>query len=234
MSWWRDYSIIDDTFEYNEKDVTTNQLTITSLARHHLLSIFTCQAINNNITVPSSTSITLDLNLKPTEVRITQLTPILVADREAIFECNTFGSRPKASLFWLFDGSRHNTPLNGELQTSTTLSITLKHAHNGALLTCMAENAKIANSGLSDQLKLDVQYIPELSMQLGTPTISLQSLQEGNDIYFDCHIDANPRPNAPILWRFNGNVLHPQQGNFISFLLNLIFTRFKYLLIVVR
>lgn len=42
--------------------VTSNQLTIPSLARHHLLSIFTCQAINNNITVPSATSITLDLN----------------------------------------------------------------------------------------------------------------------------------------------------------------------------
>lgn len=44
--------------------VTSNQLTIPSLARHHLLSIFTCQAINNNITVPSATSITLDLNRK--------------------------------------------------------------------------------------------------------------------------------------------------------------------------
>ena len=137
-----------------------------------------------------------------------------MADREAIFECNTFGSRPKANLFWHFDGSRHNTPLNGELQTSTTLTLTLKYAHNGALLTCMAENSKISNSGLSDELKLDVQYIPQLSLQLGTPTISLQSLQEGNDIYFDCHIDANPRPNAPILWRFNGHVLHPQQGKF--------------------
>ncbi|XP_054169147.1 hemicentin-1-like [Oppia nitens] len=212
LSWWRDYSIIDDTFEYNEKDVTTNQLTITSLARHHLLSIFTCQAINNNITVPSSTSITLDLNLKPTDVRISQLTPILVSDREATFECNTYGSRPKATLYWIFDGSRHNTPLNGEHQTSTTLTITLKHAHNDAILTCVAENSKIQSSIISDELKLDVHYIPQLSLQLGTPTISLQSLQEGNDIYFDCHIDANPRPNAPILWRFNGNILHPQQG----------------------
>ncbi|RWS32021.1 protein turtle B-like protein [Leptotrombidium deliense] len=82
LIWWRDFVIIDDAFEYNEKDgesvnecvlmksitffrsdaVTTNQLTIASLARHHLLSIFMCQAINNNITVPSSTAITLDLN----------------------------------------------------------------------------------------------------------------------------------------------------------------------------
>jgi hypothetical protein len=60
--------------------------------------------------------------VKPTEVRITQLTPILVADREAIFECNTFGSRPKAILYWLFDGTRHNTPLNGS-RHKTKLSL---------------------------------------------------------------------------------------------------------------
>jgi hypothetical protein len=42
--------------------------------------------------------------------------------------------------------------------------------------------------------------------------MSLESIQEGIDIYFDCHIDANPRPTTPIVWIFNGNVLHPQQG----------------------
>ena len=42
--------------------VTSNTVVIPSLARHHLLSVFTCQAINNNITVPISNSITLDLN----------------------------------------------------------------------------------------------------------------------------------------------------------------------------
>ena len=58
-----DYTLLDDTFEYNE-DVTTNTVVLQSLARHHLLSVFTCQASNNNITVPISTSITLDLNCK--------------------------------------------------------------------------------------------------------------------------------------------------------------------------
>ncbi|RWS23969.1 protein turtle B-like protein [Leptotrombidium deliense] len=213
LVWWRDFTVIDDTFEYNDKDVTTNQVTIPSLARHHLLSIFMCQAINNNITVPSSTSITLDLNLKPTEVQITQLTPILVTDREATFECQSFGSRPKAILYWIFDGQRHNTPLNGsDHQTRTTITITPKQSHNGEPLTCVAENSKIPNSAISDQLKLDVQYIPNLTLKLGVSTISLAAIQEGNDIYFDCHIDSNPLPNKPIIWRFNGNVIQHQTG----------------------
>lgn len=32
-------------------------------------------------------------------------------------------------------------------------------------------------------------------------------LQEGNDIYLTCQMDANPRPSKPILWRFNGKPL---------------------------
>ena len=29
------------------------------------------------------------------------------------------------------------------------------------------------------------------------------SIQEGNDVYLSCQMDANPRPAKPILWRFN-------------------------------
>lgn len=32
-------------------------------------------------------------------------------------------------------------------------------------------------------------------------------LQEGNDIYLTCQMEANPRPLKPILWRFNGKPL---------------------------
>lgn len=53
---------------------------------------------------------------------------------------------------------------------------------------------------------------PELSLQLGTTTLSLQSIQEGNDIYFDCVVDASPMPLGSIVWRFNEEILEPRQG----------------------
>lgn len=54
---------------------------------------------------------------------------------------------------------------------------------------------------------------PELSLQLGTTTLSLQSIQEGNDIYFDCVVDASPMPVGSIVWRFNNEeILEPRQG----------------------
>ena len=161
LSWWRDYSVIDETFEYSDKDVTTNQLVIGSLARHHLLSIFTCQAVNNNITVPAAASLTLDLNLKPTDVKISVTGQEVVAEREAVLECSAFGSRPRAVLSWTFAGQRYSTPLSagslGEHQTTTALTISPRREHHGAEVTCTAENPKIPDSAISDVVRLDVQ-----------------------------------------------------------------------------
>lgn len=36
----------------------------------------------------------------------------------------------------------------------------------------------------------------------GPPPIDPSRLQEGNDIYLTCRLDANPRPSKPIVWRF--------------------------------
>uniref|UniRef100_A0A6P6YES9 Synaptogenesis protein syg-2-like n=1 Tax=Dermatophagoides pteronyssinus TaxID=6956 RepID=A0A6P6YES9_DERPT len=199
LIWWRDYAIIDDSFEFDDRDVTTNELVIQRLSRHHLLAILMCQAINSNLTstittssssssssttaisssssssssstatatstIQTSNSITLDLNLKPIEIRITQLTPILVAGNDALFECNTFGSRPMPIIYWLFDGNRYDTRIHDP---------------------------------------------PQMELKLGAPSLSLDSIQEGIDIYFDCHIDSNPLPTTPITWLFNGEPLQPE------------------------
>lgn len=39
------------------------------------------------------------------------------------------------------------------------------------------------------------------------------SPQQGNDIYLTCQLDANPRPNKPILWRHNGNLISLNNNN---------------------
>lgn len=60
---------------------TSNELKIPSLNKNYLLSIFTCQASNNNITNPLQTSITLDLNRKYKSDR--------EGERELLYEDNT-------------------------------------------------------------------------------------------------------------------------------------------------
>lgn len=84
--------------------------------------------------------------VKPTEVHIKQITPVLVSEKEGKFECSSLGSRPRANLYWVFDGKRLNSPLNGDHQTSTTITLKMKQIHNGVSLYCYAENPKIGKS----------------------------------------------------------------------------------------
>lgn len=99
--------------------------------------------------------------MKPTEVKITQLTQTLVADRDAVLECTTYGSRPKAVIHWLFNGQKYSTPLTvgslGEHQTSTTITITPRQEHHGSEIMCVAENPRIPQSSVSGVMRLDVQ-----------------------------------------------------------------------------
>lgn len=68
ITWRRDFNVIDKTYQHLDKDGTSNELKISSLNKNHLLSMFTCQASNNNLTSssPLQSSITLDLNRKLT------------------------------------------------------------------------------------------------------------------------------------------------------------------------
>ncbi|KPM02304.1 sidestep protein-like protein 1, partial [Sarcoptes scabiei] len=67
LTWWRESVLLDDTYEQitspNGNIVVRNQLTIPSLKRHDLMAVFTCQASNNNISLPSTATVTVDLNL---------------------------------------------------------------------------------------------------------------------------------------------------------------------------
>ena len=69
-----------------------------------------------SFSLPSFFNFVVEKNLvKPTDVRITQVTPILVAGSDALFECNSYGSRPMPTIYWLFDGQRFDTRIHGEL-----------------------------------------------------------------------------------------------------------------------
>lgn len=50
---------------------------------------------------------------------------------------------------------------------------------------------------------------------LGSPTLSLQSLQEGNDVYLDCEVRANPAPSRPVAWKLDSRPLLPAKGTLL-------------------
>lgn len=64
LTWWRESVLLDDSFEVLNSGSIRNKLTIESLQRQDLMAVFTCQASNNNISIPSLSSVTVDLNCK--------------------------------------------------------------------------------------------------------------------------------------------------------------------------
>lgn len=64
LTWWRESVLLDDDYEVTTKGSVRNELEIQSLQRHDLMAVFTCQASNNNISIPASSSVTVDLNCK--------------------------------------------------------------------------------------------------------------------------------------------------------------------------
>jgi len=61
VTWWRDHALLDSSYD-NLGHKVVNELVLDDLQRSDLHTIFTCQAANNNISVPVSTSVKLDMN----------------------------------------------------------------------------------------------------------------------------------------------------------------------------
>ena len=64
VTWWRDHALLDSSDSNQVSFKTENELILKDLQRDDLHSILTCQASNNNISVPVSTSVKLDMNCK--------------------------------------------------------------------------------------------------------------------------------------------------------------------------
>lgn len=63
VTWWRDKRLVDANFTVaGDGNVVRNRFHIHELKRSDFLTVLTCQAVNNNVTVAASRSITLDMN----------------------------------------------------------------------------------------------------------------------------------------------------------------------------
>ncbi len=62
MTWWRDHALLDDSVDEVRGAEVTNELRLGDLARGDLHAALTCQASNNNLSVPASTSVRLDMH----------------------------------------------------------------------------------------------------------------------------------------------------------------------------
>ncbi|KAG8185570.1 hypothetical protein JTE90_007971 [Oedothorax gibbosus] len=209
VTWWRDYALLDDTYTFVTGDNSVrNELEIEELRRNDLLAVLQCQASNNNITVPASVSITLDVNLKPLIVRIDPHKRPVSADKETELKCTTTGSRPPAVITW-WKGSKELKTGRTDTQTSDATTSIIRFVptveDNGKYFACRAHNPVIPGSAKEEGWNLEVFYAPQVTLQLGS-TFRQAEVKEGNDVFFECSVRANPLVTE-INWHFEGREL---------------------------
>ncbi|XP_075549175.1 protein turtle homolog B-like isoform X2 [Dermacentor variabilis] len=218
VTWWKDYAQLDESYFFSpDGSLVKNKLEVAAITRNDLLATFTCQAANNNITIPASVSITLDLNLKPLDVTIQPPERPLSANKEVELVCSSSGSRPPATLTWWKGGQQIRSARDSEdaagsagggggLSASTSvLLFTPTVDDNNRILSCRAENKAIPGSALEEGWKLEVYYTPMVTLQLGGK-LKDSEIQEGRDVYLDCKIVANPY-TTDVSWLFEGREL---------------------------
>ncbi|XP_011350473.1 nephrin isoform X1 [Ooceraea biroi] len=217
VRWWRGETLLDSKDEPGEfPSVRKNTLVVMELSRADLNAVFDCQASNNNISQPVSTSVAIEMHLRPLSVTIlsNEHTP-LSANRKYDISCMTVGSRPPAKLSWYMDGQKllnHTDQISQDGNTtSSTLIFEPTLSHHDKTITCRAENPQLQRSIVEDTWKLNVFFVPILHLQLGS-NMNPDDIEEGDDVYFECKVHANPDAYK-VVWKHNGNVIQNNAKN---------------------
>ncbi|MPC49869.1 Kin of IRRE-like protein 2 [Portunus trituberculatus] len=79
--------------------------------------------------------------------------------------------------------------------------LTPNASDDGRLLACRAENRNLPTAVIEDTWKLSVYYTPTAEAMLGA-SLNPQNIREGDDVYFECHVKANPRAYK-VVWKHN-------------------------------
>ncbi|KAF0293702.1 Kin of IRRE-like protein 2 [Amphibalanus amphitrite] len=209
--YWRGH-LLDNTFENGPAGAVRNTLTLHHLARTDLRSELSCAASNSNLTEPRTTTLRLQLLLPPLDVSLSQLPDHLRAKVTYRVTCTARGSRPAARIRWLrgayspiVSGIRELPSADPNI-TVSELTLTADVGEDSLELTCLAENAQLPQrAAISATRSLPVHYPPQILLQIGR-TLVASDIKEGNDVYFDCQVRANP-PVTELSWYHQGKQL---------------------------
>ncbi|XP_054717287.1 synaptogenesis protein syg-2-like [Uloborus diversus] len=209
VKWFKKAELLDGTYYVTPQGFARNEINLPNLQRTDLLTTLTCEVSNSNLTAPVSSSVSLDMNLRPTDVRITSPYQPLSAGKDADIVCVARGARPPAQISWWLDGEKLTTGITESTAeednlTISSLSIRPEIHDNLRNLSCRGDNPQLTDSVLEDTWLINVHYLPKLSVKINT----IIPVKEGTDISITCDVQAHP-PVTELEWLQDGRSLGP-------------------------
>ncbi|XP_055524377.1 uncharacterized protein LOC129718023 isoform X2 [Wyeomyia smithii] len=188
------------------RHVTVNRLEIHKITRAALNNTYKCQASNTILVPPAERSVRVEMLLKPVATSLSAKPKQLISDQEYSLSCDVEGSVPDTEIRWMqnnrpFAKGKIRTVTNSSTSTSV-LSFRPQPEDDGTILKCEGSNPRLQNSVLEDSIIMNVMYPPQVTLSLGS-TLNPDDIKEGDDVYFECHIKANPREHR-ITWSHDG------------------------------
>ncbi|KAL7016960.1 hypothetical protein ACKWTF_010208 [Chironomus riparius] len=218
VTWWRDNVLLNTTSIQIVDKKVKNTLQLYKLERKDLHNSYVCQASNNDVTHPLTSTVTLDLNLRPLTIRLDQDVKYLSTNHSYDLKCEVTGSRPAPLISWWKGSSQLRTTKewtssDGNLTRSILTYIPVLD-DQGKYLSCRAEQSLIPESGIEQGFKLDIHHIPVVKLEFGTNQQNhLQNgIREGADVYFECNIKSNPWVYK-VSWKHNGKDISHMFGD---------------------
>lgn len=191
-------------------------LVIRNATRAHLSAMYTCSADNTLLSPPQKTTVKVDLYLKPLTVEIISREQPLSVGRKSELWCKTTGARPPAIITWWLGGKKMNAVTkgtgNGQAnETESSLQWIPRKENNGQVLACIAEHPNFNHSNIETKLPLNIYYMPESTIYFGG-NMNPHDIEEGDNVYFGCKVDANP-PAYKVVWEHNNILLQHNLDN---------------------
>ncbi|KAF9414048.1 hypothetical protein HW555_007926 [Spodoptera exigua] len=193
VSWWIDGTPASQYIGVKtDTHVIVNRLELQHLKREDLNTTFKCRASNTNLVPPQEKVVRLEMNLVPLSVSLLNRPQQLLSAAAATLRCVSEGSRPPAQIVWYKDNRSFDrnmvTDHSNETWSVSTLVFSPSPADNGAIIKCVAANPSLPTN-------------PLVSLTLGS-TLNPHDIKEGDDVYFECNVRANPREHR-ISWFHN-------------------------------
>uniref|UniRef100_A0A2P2I0U7 Kin of IRRE-like protein 1 n=2 Tax=Hirondellea gigas TaxID=1518452 RepID=A0A2P2I0U7_9CRUS len=217
ITWWKNGHMFDQAYSHQQQNTgggsqtktQVSRITLDPLGKADLRTKYTCRGGNHEKAPVLEAVVEIDMNFGPENVTVRGLSGPVSTSRVHQVICEARGSRPPAILTWFLDGNivksvSHITSLDGQV-SSSTLELALQPEDEGTILTCRAENPELPAAVIEHSQTLQILYPPRVRVRIGI-SLDLRSIKEGDDVYFDCVINARPTANK-INWAVNGENL---------------------------